>query len=155
MSKLLMVAAVLVLPGCATIVGGGSNQPVRIESGPASASYVVKSSSGLQMGAGRTPSSVRLPRKNEYNIEITLDGYQPQTVVLTRGTNGWIWGNLLVGWIVGFIVDFATGSAYKLEPALVTVNLARADNDVYAVIKIFADDDRLLHERKVKLTPIQ
>ncbi len=97
------------------------------------------------MGAGRTPATVRLPRKNEYNIEISLDGYQPQTMALAKSTNGWIWGNLFVGWLVGFVVDFATGSAYKLEPALVSVSLARADDDTFAVVRFYTDKNGLNH----------
>ena len=141
------------LSGCATIAGGGPRQPVTVQSTPAAATFTIQSSSGLQMAQATTPSTVSLPRKNEYQIQITMPGYQPQSAVLTKGTNGWIWGNLVVGWIVGFIVDFATGSAYKLEPSLVQVGLQQADDETYAVIHIYDSDRKLIDEKRLLMVP--
>jgi uncharacterized protein YceK len=149
----LVICVGAVLSGCATIVGGGSRQPVTVESTPAAASFTIQSSSGLQMAQATTPSTVSLPRKNEYQVQITMPGYQPQSAVLTRGTNGWIWGNLLFGWIVGFGVDFATGSAYKLEPSLVQVSLHQADDGMYAVIHVYNADKKLLDEKRLLMVP--
>jgi len=139
----------VLMSGCATIVGGGPSQAVSFESTPASASYTVRSAEGLQMAAGSTPETVSLPRDNEYQIEITLDGYEPRSTVLTRGINGWIWGNLFVGWIVGFGIDFITGSAYKLEPSFVQVALQEVGNEMFAVIRLLDEDQKLLEERKL------
>ena len=139
----------VLMSGCATIVGGGPSQAVSFESTPASASYTVRSAVGLQMAAGSTPETVSLPRDNEYQIEITLDGYEPRSTVLTRGINGWIWGNLFVGWIVGFGIDFITGSAYKLEPSFVQVALQEVGNEMFAVIRLLDEDQKLLEERKL------
>lgn len=148
------IVAVLQMSGCATIAGGGSNQPVSLESTPASASYSIQSSSGLEMAQGATPATVSLPRKNEYEVRVSLDGYQPQSTVLTRGINGWIWGNLFVGWIVGFGIDFLTGSAYKLEPSYVQVALQEAGDEMFAVIRFLDDGQKLLEERKLLLVPV-
>lgn len=150
---LLAFSIVLVLGGCATILGGGSNQAVSFRSSPESATYTVLSSSGIQMGSGVTPGVLTLPRKNEYQIEISLEGYQTQTAALTKGINGWIWGNLIVGWIVGFGVDFLTGSAYKLEPALVQVTLVEGGADLWAVVRFFDDSDRLIEEQRLLMIP--
>jgi hypothetical protein len=105
------------------------------------------------MSAGSVPASVRLPRKNEYQINISLDGFETRTLALTRGTNGWIWGNLLFGWIVGFAVDFLTGSAYKLEPAIVNVTLERGVETV-AIVQFFNNNQELLGERRLQMVPI-
>src|SRR5215204_545131 len=86
----LVGACVSLASGCASIAGGGSNQPVSFSSTPAGATFTVKSSSGIQMAQGTTPSTVRLPRKNEYQVEITVPGYKPQTLALTKGLNGWV-----------------------------------------------------------------
>src|SRR5690606_32499732 len=86
----MVLCLALVLPSCATIAGGGSNQAVTVQSTPAPASFTIQSSSGIQMAQGTTPTTVRLPRKNEYQIQITMPGYHPQTAVLTKGINGWI-----------------------------------------------------------------
>jgi hypothetical protein len=139
--------------GCATILGGGTTQPVTIQSTPAAASFTIQSSSGLQMGSGTTPSTVILPRRNEYQIQITMAGYQPQSTVLTKGINNWIWGNLLFGWVVGFIVDFASGSAYKLQPALVQVTLQPGERDVVAVVRLLDASGKLLDEQRLPMVP--
>ena len=123
-NTILAVLAVTVC-GCATLFGGGSSQTVNITSSPGSASFVVKASSGLQMAAGKTPQNVILPRSNEYQIEITAPGFQPQTTTLTKGVNGWLFVNIFF-W-PGFIVDFVTGAAYNLQPALISVTLQAWD----------------------------
>lgn len=156
---LLSLCAACLITGCATMVGGGSNQPVSISSEPTGAHFVIKSSSGIQMAEGLTPQTVQLPRKNEYQIEVTMDGYKPRTLVLTRGTNGWIWANLFLGGIFGLIVDFATGSAYKLEPALVSVTLETALLDdgteaVFAVARLLSSSGRIVQERRTLMEPI-
>src|SRR5690606_41468462 len=110
---LIALLGLLPLGGCATLVGGGSHQNVTVQSTPAQADFTIASSSGLQMANGRTLTTVRLPRKNEYQIELAIDGYATQTVALTRRANGSIWGQLLLGWIIGFAFDFLTGLASK------------------------------------------
>jgi hypothetical protein len=145
--------ALLTLSGCATIVGGGSSQPVSLQSSPVAASFSIQSSSGLEMAQGTTPSTISLPRKNEYQVRITLEGYAPQTTSLSRGINGWIWGNLFVGWILGFGIDFLTGSAYKLEPSLVQVSMQQVEADVYAVVQFLDAEERLIETRRLLMVP--
>lgn len=148
------VAILALLPlstGCATIVGGGSSQPVSIEAAPSGARYVIRSSSGIEVSSGSVPASISLSRKNEYQIDVSLPGYETRTVALSRGTNGWLWGNLVVGWILGFVIDFATGSAYKLEPAFVNVALVSAGGQDFALVRILDEDRRLLQEERLLL----
>jgi hypothetical protein len=114
----------------------------------------------MQMAAATTPQSVRLPRKNEYQIEFALPGYKPQTVALTKGVNGWVFGNLIFGWIPGLIIDFVTGSANKLEPALVSVSLekgiaAQGSNKIFGVVKQFDASGRMLSVQRIELEPTQ
>jgi len=154
----LVAVATIAVSACATIAGGGTSQGVSVSSAPSGASFVVKSSSGLQMASGATPQTIKLPRKNEYQIEFTVPGYNPQSVPLTKGLNGWVWGNFIIGWIPGFIVDFATGSAHKLEPAVVQVTLQRGTgaNDadkVFGVVKQMDASGRVISEQKVELVP--
>lgn len=142
------------LGGCATIAGGGSSQPITLQGTPSEATYTIHSSSGIQMSSGTLPTTVSLPRKNEYQIDVALDGYETQTTSLSRGTNGWVWGNLVFGWIVGFIVDFATGSAYKLQPAVVNVTLDRGD-EVVAVLELLSDDGSVITTERLTMKPLR
>ena len=159
--RLSLLATVMVgSSACATLVGGGSSQAVSISSEPSSASFIVKSSSGMQMASGTTPQTIRLPRKNEYQLEFAVPGYKPQTVALTKGVNGWVFGNFVIGWIPGLIIDFVTGSANKLEPALVSVSLQKGVAGVeagkfFGVVKQFDASGKTLSEQRVELEPAQ
>ena len=152
-------ALVLTLSGCATILGGGSSQGVTIQSSTPATHFTIRSSSGIQIASGDAPQSVRLPRKNEYQIDFTAPGFQPQTIALTKGTNGWIWGNLVVGWIVGFVVDFASGSAYKLEPSVVNISMAQkvaldGTTSTEALVSLYDTKGHLLGEQHVPMVPV-
>jgi hypothetical protein len=159
MRRSLLGLALVGLSACATIVGGGSSQSVTVQSNTPGAQFVVRSSTGIQMASGAAPQSVRLPRKNEYQIDFTAPGFQPQTMALTKGTNGWVWGNFVVGWILGFVVDFASGSAYKLEPALVNVSLvtkvaADGRSETNALVSLYDDKDHLIRELSLPMVPV-
>jgi hypothetical protein len=156
--KLSLVVLAIPMSACATLVGGGTNQGVSINSEPSGASFTVKSSSGIQMATGRTPQTVTLPRKNEYQIEFSVPGYRTQSLPLTKGVNGWVFGNFIFGWIPGFIIDFATGSANKLEPALVQVSLPRGvgemdEGKLFGIVRQLDSKGRGLSEQKVELYP--
>ena len=157
--RLPVVVAAALLSGCATIVGGGTSQRVTFNAAPSGATVTVKSSSGIQMAQTNAPATVRLPRKNEYQVEIAVPGYRTQTLALTQGLNGWVWGNLLIGWIPGFIVDFASGSAKKLEPSVVSVNLQTAAAEggapqALAVVRLQDDAGRLVRTVSLPLVPV-
>jgi hypothetical protein len=155
---IILVVTTMVAQGCATILGGGTSQAVSVASDPVGARFAIKSSSGLQMASGNAPQAVRLPRKNEYQVEFTAPGYQTQSVVLTKGVNGWIWGNLVLGWIVGFAIDFISGSAYKLEPAQVQIAMVRAADgsgtmQLYGVVRQLDGKGQLINEQRVLMQP--
>jgi hypothetical protein len=148
----------IALSSCATILGGGSGQALTIQATPPNTHFTIKSSSGIQMASGEAPQTVRLPRKNEYQLDFTAAGFQSQSIALTKGTNGWVWGNLVIGWIVGFVVDFASGSAYKLEPALVSISLVSAvsetgDQSTSSLVSLYDDKGQLLRQITTLLIP--
>jgi hypothetical protein len=152
--------AILATSACATLVGGGSSQGVSIASEPSGASFIVKSSSGMQMASGTTPQTISLPRKNEYAIEFTVPGYRSQSLPLTKGVNGWVFGNLLIGWVPGLIIDFVTGSASKLEPSNVQVTLQRgvagADSDkLFGVVRQLDASGKVVSEQRVEMQPVK
>lgn len=153
----LSLVALAAASGCATLFGGGTNQTVSFTSEPAAATYTVKASSGMQMAQGKTPSQASLPRSNEYQVDITMPGFQTQSIVLTKGINGWTWVNLVGPTLLGFGIDFISGSAWKLQPALVSVSLQKRadelDNDTYARVRLFDDHKNVIQDRLLKLEP--
>jgi hypothetical protein len=105
---------------CAAIIHG-KNQDVFISSQPVGAKILVD-----ERDYGVTPKTLGLPRvgrmdgepsaKKEYKVKIVLDGFEPYEVVLQRKVDGWFFGNLLIGGLIGIVVDAVTGSMYKLNP---------------------------------------
>jgi hypothetical protein len=153
-SSLLMLS----LSGCASILGGGTSQPVSLRGEPTGMQYTIRAASGIQVSQGQTPNQVRLARNQEYQIEFTAPGFQPQKLALTKGLNGWVWGNLVIGWIVGFGVDFIGGAAWKLEPSVVDVRMVRAADDasaVSALVRLLDAEGKLIREVTLPLIPVE
>ena len=95
---------------CATIIHG-SRQAVVIVSEPKKATVDIDG-----INVGRTPYLARLTRKDKHLVIVEMDGYMPYEITLKRKLNGWIFGNFMLGGIIGIAVDAATGSMYSLSP---------------------------------------
>jgi PEGA domain len=113
--------AVAALSGCATVTGGTGPQKVKVESDPPGATVLVD---GRPHGV--TPTTVALDRTVGHRIELDKDGYAPTAADLKPGVNPWVFGNLLVGGLVGIVVDLATDSERRLYPGGVDIHLAPA-----------------------------
>ncbi len=112
-------AFLLVIAGCCTIVSG-RNQSLPVISTPSGAKVIVN---GTQQ---QSPCTLVLDRKQPmYQVRIEKEGHQPVEITLRRGINGWIWGNLVFGGIIGVIIDCCTGSVNKFTPTELEVNLAQ------------------------------
>jgi len=133
-----VITLALIIAGCATIFKG-SSQEIRINSTPAQAKIVVKTTTGATFWEGATPANVLVSKKNEYMVTISLAGYKETTVGVTHdGIEGWFFGNLLCGGVLGMVIDLVDGTIYKLAPQEINVTLATArlqDNSdvLYAV----------------------
>lgn len=120
---------------CASIIHGKS-QDIFISSQPKGAKISVD-----DKDYGLTPKTLGLPRmgrmdgepssKKEYKITITLDGYMPYETILQRKVDGWFFGNLLVGGIIGIVVDAVTGSMYKLTPNQISAQMKMSGANVF------------------------
>jgi hypothetical protein len=115
---LLAVAAV---SGCATVAGGSGPQKVKVESDPPGAAVFVD-----ERPCGVTPTTVALDRNVVHHIRLEKDGYAATAADLKPGVNPWVFGNLLVGGLVGIVIDVATDSERRLYPGGVDVHLAPA-----------------------------
>jgi hypothetical protein len=146
MMKILGVLGVLIsivgIAGCATILSGSSTD-IQIDSAPSSAEVVIKSSSGLIMFEGTTPTTVKLSRKNEYQVTVSLSGYKMRTVAISHtGIQSTAFCNLFS--LVGWGVDYLTGAMNKLEPNMINVTLktAMVDNEpaLFAIITMLDEN---------------
>lgn len=103
--------------GCATIING-RNQDIAVASTPPAAIVKVD---GLQT---TTPGNVELQRNRDYTLVFTKNGFPEREVKLESGPSGWLLGNLVFGGLIGLIIDFVTGGAYKLSPGSVDMDMA-------------------------------
>ncbi|MBI1953816.1 MAG: hypothetical protein HYS41_06820 [Candidatus Omnitrophica bacterium] len=147
-TTLVLVAALLA--GCASIIHG-SQQSVRVMSSPSGAVVRVN----LNSMATTTPGVLSLNRKEVgYVLTFEKQGYKPVEVSLRRTVDGWLFGNILFGGIVGIVIDFASGSAYKLTPDEVTMALDRMGaslKDTKGDLLFVVDLERLPEKTRQKI----
>lgn len=106
---------------CATIISGRS-QELPVLSVPSEAIVTI---GGMKQ---MTPATFILDRRmGVYVVKIEKEGYESVEIALKKGVNGWVFGNLLVGGIIGLIIDISTGSASKFTPDEVEVNLIKKE----------------------------
>ncbi len=128
------------LSSCASIVSG-STQEVKFSSNPSGAIVWVD---GVNLGL--TPVTSKLKRnKKSQKVKIELEGYKTQEIVLERKLNGWFFGNILLGGIIGIVVDASTGAMYSLSPKELEVELANgtvfnSKDGMYIGITLEAND---------------
>lgn len=97
--------------GCATLIHG-SRQGMFITCEPRVANVFLD---GVKIG--QTPFFAKMSRAHNHKVRISLEGYQPYEVNLTRKLDGWVFGNILIGGVIGIGVDAVTGSMFRLSPA--------------------------------------
>jgi uncharacterized protein YceK len=124
----LVLGALVLTSGCASIVTG-TKRKVAFNSNPPGASVTVVNEQGKTVAQGTTPFKAKLVKGkpyfvgNQYTATFTLDGYAPAEQQVKSHINGWYFGNIVFGGLIGFIiVDPLTGAMYTL-PKDVTVSL--------------------------------
>lgn len=116
----LIPAALAILSGCASIVSD-SQYPVSVITTPAGATFEVRNRAGDVIHSGTTPGSVTLKsgagyfKGETYTIAFRKEGFADQQTTLNSSLDGWYWGNIIFGGLIGMLaVDPATGAMYKL-----------------------------------------
>lgn len=112
----------LTLTNCASILNG-TTQDIPVNSTPAQAQLVIKTTSGSEVFKGATPATVKLSRGSAYSVTLKLQGYNDANIMLGQKVSGAFIGNLLCGGLIGFIVDYSNGSMYNLDPESVNITL--------------------------------
>lgn len=157
LAVIMIVGMFLLFLDCATIIHG-TKQNVSIDSNPPQAEVIVQTTGGVVYSSGKTPLSVRLKRKQEYDVIIKLAGYQDARVHISKDFDPWVIGNLLCGGVIGLIVDAVGGGMWQLEPETIYVTLATAFKDkhkpeIYAVFYAL-DSEGQLRSLMVPLTKL-
>jgi len=129
----------LFLSSCATIVSG-SKQNVKFASNPSSATIFID-----EVEVGKTPFEIKLTINSEHAVQIKLEGYQTYETTLTKKFNAWYLGNILIGGIIGLIIDPITGAIYNLSPDQINAQMTAGTvfntdkKGVYVAVALQAD----------------
>ena len=117
------------LSGCASIIHGPT-QTVDIGSQPAGATVTIDGKD-----YGQTPKSIELRRKGrlkdelkpkqEYKVKLTMAGYEPYEIKIKRELDGWFFGNLIFGGLIGIIIDASNCAMYKLSPDQIVASMGK------------------------------
>jgi len=129
-TRTISICSLLLATGCASIVSGGP-KTIPITSVPDDAvCEIVDVRSGASILKTRTPYTATLSndagffRNARYRVKISKDGFIPREVPLEAGVNGWYFGNIIFGGLLGIlIVDPATGAMWKIHQDSVAVQL--------------------------------
>lgn len=151
MSELLGLFLLTVLnSGCATIIHG-TTQRVPVSSVPSGKRVTVNEST-----AYTTPTALELSRKEHHTLQFSLEGYHPEVVKLESVTSGAVMGNILLGGLIGWGVDAASGGQYRLVPESLHVTLrpvtsaSGTQEKIPVVASKQALEDRLRHLKELR-----
>ena len=146
----LSLALVILISSCASIMST-SKQTVGFSSNPQKASVFVDN-----MKIGDTPISSSLLRKREHTVRIELEGYLPYETTLTKKLNGWFFGNILIGGLIGVVVDASTGAMYTLTPESIKttldskgVSLKNQENTLLISVALKEDTSLFVPENRI------
>ena len=117
------------LSGCASIVSK-STWPVNVQTNPTGAKCLISKADGMPLHTGETPITITLDSSRgyflpaKYMVKCMKDGYQTSSSVFSGNLNGWYFGNIIFGGLIGILIlDPATGAMWRLDETQI-VNLA-------------------------------
>lgn len=131
LKKFALPVCFMYLSGCASIVSGGpKTMPIMSTPDDAAIEIIDIKNDNATILKAKTPYTAILERSAgffspaKYKIKITKDGYLPHETQIDAGINGWYFGNIVFGGLLGIlIVDPATGAMYKIYEDSVNVKL--------------------------------
>ena len=129
----LMILTVPVLfSGCATIFGRTS-YPVSISTDPNAANISITDKKGREIYKGQSPVTVTVKSgagyfsKAEYQVKISANGYAEQVAPINFKLNGWYFGNILIGGVLGMLfIDPLTGAMWQLDTPAIKATLNKS-----------------------------
>lgn len=156
---LLWAIGLLTFSGCASIVSKTSYR-LPINSNPNNARITVLDMKGRTIHTATTPTIVRLKsgsgffKKAGYLVKFELEGYDTKTVPVHFDINGWYFGNVVFGGLVGLlIIDPLTGAMWKLDTHYISETLQINTAAANPTLEL-RDYNTLPSEMKEHLIPI-
>lgn len=128
--------------GCATVMTG-KYQSIPVTSEPPGVK--VRADTGEMI---ITPGKFHLIRNEEHTLVAEYPGYEQQQLKLHNKAQGWVWGNILLGGVVGLIVDCASGASDELIPKEVHFNFVNPEFTTREATKIKEEDKKAAEKKK-------
>jgi len=129
---IILVITVVLFSGCASVVSR-SSYPVYVRTNPIGAKVTIIDKKGKEVYKGQSPATVLLKSgagyfsRAEYQVKLSYPGYAEKIIPIYCKLNGWYFGNLLIGGVLGMlIVDPATGAMWKIENPVIDETLFSA-----------------------------
>ena len=107
-----VATATIQLSSCATIVSGGA--PKITINGDVPEPVTIETEDGAYIDVS-LPAVVKAKRHHidGQHIQITSENYKFDDIVLTKTVNGWAFGNILIGGLIGWGIDLGTNCVSK------------------------------------------
>lgn len=120
-SSAALLLACSMLTGCATILGGGSHEPVSFASNTPDTKVRIVDNDRKEIVSQGAPCVVTLKRGGgyfspaKYTAYASAPGQPERAVPVKAGFNGWYVGNIVFGGLIGLlVVDPLTGAMWDL-----------------------------------------
>ena len=127
-----LMTIILLTPSCASIVSK-SVYPITINSTPPEARITITDKKGVEIYTGETPAIVKLKAGSgyfsqaEYQVRFEKPGYETKVLPVVFKLDGWYWGNILSGGLLGMLViDPLTGAMFKLDTEFLDARLTQS-----------------------------
>jgi hypothetical protein len=140
--SVILIASVFLFSSCASIITQ-SRYPLSISSNPSNAKVIITDKKGKEVFLGNTPTTVKLQAgdgffsRAEYQVKFSSPGYDDKIVPVTFKLDGWYFGNILLGGLIGMlIIDPATGAMWRIESEFLHETLSQSTASLNPEIKI-------------------
>jgi hypothetical protein len=102
----------LALASCATVMTGKTDI-LSVDSSPSGARFVTNT--GV---SATTPAEIEVPDDVDVRFTFSLDGYADASATSKARMSSWVWANIVIGGVIGLIVDFASGGIYTHDKSV-------------------------------------
>ena len=134
--------------GCSTIMSG-STQEIPISSTPSGAKVTADNGTSIT-----TPGSIVLRRKSAHTLVAEYPGYEQKQQKLEKKLNNWVWGNILIGGIIGLAIDMVSGSVNELKPKEVHFRFGESTEESSEEVTILYKDEEFERCNSYRLSRI-
>jgi len=126
----MLLVCMLMFSGCASIVSSSKTTLPIITQPDEATCEITELKSGLVITKTKTPHNAILDasagffQRSKFNVKLSKEGYLPYETQIDPSLNGWYFGNIVFGGLVGIlIVDPATGAMWKIYNDTINVKL--------------------------------